>query len=83
MSAEPEDWRRPAGDAEYFHNPPQGRRDRIDRAVDIMARPGARTWFVLVVVALYFGLWLFGFDNVMDRVGLTRPAAIEQMRMME
>ena len=35
-----------------------------------------------IVVALYFGLWLFGFDNVMDRFGLTRPA-IEQMRVTE
>ena len=51
----------------------------LDRAVEILARPGALRWFVVFVAALYFGLWLFGFDNVMDRFGLTRPA-IEQLR---
>ena len=55
------------------------RPDPVDRVIDIMARPGARTWFVLIVVALYGGLWLFGFDNVMDRLGLTRPP-IERLR---
>lgn len=53
-------------------------------AVETLGKPGARTWFVLVVVALYFGLWLFGFDNVMDRIGLTRDVPpIEQLRSPE
>lgn len=47
--------------------------DRLERIAGLMGQPGARTWFVLIVASAYFGLWLFGFNNVMDRVGLTRP----------
>ena len=36
-----------------------------DRALDILARPGALRWFVVFVAALYFGLWLFGFERPM------------------
>lgn len=53
--------------------------DRLERIAGLMGRPGARSWFILVVVAAYFGLWLFGFDNVMDRVGLTRPPIAGRM----
>ena len=70
MSAEPEDWKRPPEDYTYRHEPSQS---RIERMIGIMGKPGARTWFVLIVAALYGGLWLFGFDNVMDRLGWTRP----------
>ena len=45
-----------------------------DRTLEILARPGALRWAMFIIAAAYFGLWLFGFDNVMDRLGYVRPA---------
>jgi hypothetical protein len=47
----------------------------LDRATELLARPGALRWWLVVAGTIYFGLWLFGFDNVADRAGYTKPPA--------
>jgi hypothetical protein len=56
----------------------------LDRATELLARPGALRWALFLVGSLYLGLWLFGFDNVADRLGFPRhECPVEALRMGE
>lgn len=56
----------------------------IDRALEIMARPGALRWAIVLYVMVAIPVFAIGPGEVLDRLGYERPEcaapSIEQMR---